>query len=100
MFPTTKRVELIKKKVFIAAALNPDYKVFIVHIAVLNISFDISDEVYPSKRAQITHLKGDKTSTEIPSKYTDFANVFSPKLAAKLTKYISINNHTIELVNN
>ncbi len=34
----------------------------------------------------------------MPDKYTDFADVFSPKLATKLPEYTGINNHAIELV--
>ena len=49
------------------------------------------------KRAQIAHLKADKASIKVPSKYTDFANVFLPKLTTKLLKYIRIYNYDIEL---
>ncbi len=54
--------------------------------------------MHPSKKAQIAHLKADKALKKVPSKYVDFADVFSSKLAAKLLKYTSINNHAIELV--
>ncbi len=40
----------------------------------------------------------DKALTKVPSKYTDFVDVFSPKLAVKLPEYTKINNHAIELV--
>ena len=36
--------------------------------------------------------------TSISTKYSDFADVFSPKLASKLFKYTRINYHAIELV--
>ncbi len=42
----------------------------------------------------------DNAPIEDPSKYADFADVFSPKLAVKLPKHTDINNHTIELVDN
>ncbi len=54
--------------------------------------------MHPSKKAQIAHLKVDKVSTKVPSKYADFADVFSPKLTIELPKHIEINNHVIELV--
>ena len=98
VFPTTRRVKLIKKKKFAAAALDLEHETFIVHVAALSV--DSGDEVYPSKRAQIVHLKADKASTKVPSKYTDFADLFLSKLAAKLPKYTRINNHAIELVDN
>ena len=55
--------------------------------------------MHPSKRTQITHLKADEALTEVPNKYADFADVFLPKLATKLTEH-EINNHVIKLVDN
>ena len=54
--------------------------------------------MYPSKKAQIAHIKADKVLTKVLSKYANFADVFSPKLAIELLKYMVINNHAIELV--
>ncbi len=54
--------------------------------------------MYPSRRAQITHLKVDEAPTKIPSEYADFANVFLPKLATELLEHTGINNYAIELV--
>ncbi len=51
-----------------------------------------------SKRAQIAHLKADEAPTEVPNEYVDFADVFSPKLAAELSEHTGINDHAIELV--
>ncbi len=73
--PTTRRVELIGKKEFEAAALDPEHEAFVVHVAALSI--DSGDEVHPSRRAQIAHLKADEAPTKVPSKYDDFADVFS-----------------------
>ena len=42
----------------------------------------------------------DKAPIKVSSKYVDFADVFSPKLATKLFEYVGINNHAIELVDN
>ncbi len=56
--------------------------------------------MHPSKRAQIAHLKVDKAFTEVPSEYTDFANIFSPKLAIEFPEHTGINNHAIELIDN
>ena len=50
------------------------------------------------KKTQIVYLKVDKASIKIPSKYTDFADVFLSKLAIELLKYIEINNYAIKLV--
>ncbi len=54
--------------------------------------------MHPSKKAQIAHLKVDKTPTKVSSEYTDFADFFSPKLTVKLSEHIRINNHALELV--
>ena len=51
-----------------------------------------------SRRAQIAYLKANKAFSEMPSEYTDFADVFSPKLVVELLKHMEINNDPIELV--
>ena len=66
-----------------------------VHIAALSI--DLDDEVHPSRRAQIAYLKADEAFTEVPRKYADFADVFSPKLATELPEH-GISNHAIKLI--
>ncbi len=58
----------------------------------------MGDKVHPSRRVQIAHLKADEAPTEVPSEYADFADVFSPKLAAELPEHNGINNHAIKLV--
>ncbi len=50
------------------------------------------------RKAQIAHLKVDKALFKVPSEYTDFAKVLSPKLAVELPEHTGINDHTIELV--
>ena len=69
-----------------------------VYITAFNI--DLDDEMHASKRFQIAYLKADKAFTKILSEYANFADVFSLKLATKLSKHIKIKNKTIELVNN
>ena len=96
VLPTTSRVELIRKKEFVAAVLDPEHEIFVVHVAALTVN--LGDEVHPSKRAQIAHLKADEPPTEIPRKYADVADVFLSKLAAELPKHTGINDHAIELV--
>ncbi len=96
VLPTTRRVELIGKKEFAAAALDPEHEAFVVHVAALSV--DSGDEVHPSRRAQIANLKADEALTEVPSEYAYFADVFSPKSAAELPEHTEINDHAIELV--
>ncbi len=49
VFLTTRQVELIEKKKFTAATLDPEYKVFIVDIAAINV--DSCDKIHPSTKA-------------------------------------------------
>ncbi len=54
--------------------------------------------MHPSKRAQIAYLKADEASSKVFSKYADFVDIFSLKLAVELPKHTRINNYAIELV--
>ena len=96
VFSTTKQVKLIEKKEFAAAALDPKHKTFVVYVAAFSI--DSGDELHSLKKAQIAHLKADKASIKVLSKYANFADIFSSKLAVKLSEHMKINNHAIELV--
>ncbi len=96
VLPTTRWVELIRKKEFTTAALNPEHEAFVVHVATLSV--DSGDKMHPSRRAPIAHLKADEAPTEVSSEYADFADVFSPKLAVELLEHTEINDHAIELV--
>ena len=51
-----------------------------------------------SKKAQIANLKAEKALIKVLNEYVNFADIFSPKLAAKFLEYTGINNHAIELV--
>lgn len=93
---TIKQVKLIGKKEFTVAALDLEHKAFIIHVAAFSIN--LSNKVHLSKKAQIADLKVDKSSNKDFSEYPDFADVFSPKLATKLSEHTRINDHAIELV--
>ena len=95
--PTTKRVELVGKKEFAAAALDLGHETFVVHVASLESPSQEGD-VHPSRRAQIAALVANEAPTSIPTEYSDFADVFSPALASELPEYTGINDHAIELV--
>ena len=84
------------KTEFAAAILDPEHELFVVHVSALSVN--LGDEVHPLKKAQIAYLKIDEAIINILSKYTDFAVVISPKLAAKLSKHMGINDYAIELV--
>ena len=102
-FPTTKCVELVGKKEFVAATLHPENETFIVYVASLSsdVSFSSSPlefDVYPFRRPQVSGLIAEKAPTKVPAEYLDFADVFSPDLAIELPKHTRINNHAIKLV--
>ena len=102
-FPTTRRVEIVGKKEFAAAALNLEYETYVVHVGlvssdVLPSSSSLEFDVHPFHRPQVFSLIAKKTPTKVPDEYSDFPDVFSLDLASKLPKHIRINNHIIELV--
>ena len=99
--PTTRHVTLVGKKEFAAAAFDPESETFVVHVA--SLSSDASPnssplDVHPSRRSQISGLIAKEAPTKVPTKYSDFADVFSPDLAFELPEHTGINNHTIKLV--
>ncbi len=93
---TTRLIELIEKKKFVITALNPKHEAFVIYITAFKV--DLDDKMHPLKRAQIAYLKANKAFIEIPSKYTDFVDIFLSKLATKLPKYMEINDHFIKFV--
>ena len=102
--PTTRRVELVGKKKFAAAALDPEYETYVVHVG--SVSSDalpsfspLELDVHPSCRPQISGLIAEKAPTKVLTEYSDFADIFSPDLASELPEHTGINNHAIELVN-
>ncbi len=54
--------------------------------------------IYPSQAAQIAALQWDKAPTEIPAKYSDYADVFSSDLVMELLENTGMNEHAIELI--
>ena len=97
--PITKRVELVEKKEFATATFNPGYEIFVVHIVSLENPSQKSD-VHPSCRAQIAALVANEAPTLISTEYSDFTDIFSPKLALKLLEHTRINDYAIKLVDN
>ena len=99
--PTTRRVELVGKKEFAAATLDPESETFVVHVASLSSDLLPSSSplnVHPSRRPQISGLIIEEAPTMVPAEYSDFVDVFSPDLASELPEHTGINDHAIELV--
>ena len=100
-FPIIKRVELVGKKEFVAAAFNPGYEIFIIYVAFLkSLSNTQKGDVYPFCRVQIAALMANEALISISTKYSDFANIFSPEVTSKLLKYTGINDYAIKLDDN
>ena len=99
---TTRRVKLVGKKEFAAAALDPEYETYVVHIGSLSsdasLSFSLLD-VHPSCRPQISGLIIKETLAKVPIKYLNFTDIFSLALVSKLPKHTKINDHVIKLIN-
>ena len=96
--PTTRCVELVGKKEFVAAALNPEHETYVVHVASLSSTPLASLDVHLFREPQISGLIAKKAPTKVPAKYSDFADVFFPDLASELPEHTGINDHAIELV--
>ena len=92
--PTTRRVEIIDKREFAAAALNADDETFVVHVAAL--AEPTTMPIHPSRQAQVAALTSEETG--IPAEYSDFSNVFSSDSAAELPEHTRINDHPINLL--
>ena len=97
VLPTTRRVELVGKKEFAAALLDPEHETYVVHVAFLRSIPLASLDVHPFWETQISSLIAEVAPTEVPAKYSDFADVFSPDLATKLPGHTEFNTHTIDL---
>ena len=103
VLPTTRCVELIGKKEFAAAALDPKHETYIIYIAPLSSTpvaslKSTSLDVHPSRRPQISSLIAKEVLTKVPVEYSNFVDVFSPDLASELLEHSGINDHAIELV--
>ena len=94
------QVELVGKKEFAAAALDPGHETFVVHIAFFESPSNTQEaDVHLSCRVQIAALVANKALISILTQYSDFVNVFSLELASNLLEHNEINDHTIKLVN-
>ena len=83
------------KKELVATAFNPKYETYVVYVASLGSTLL---NIHSFWRSQISGLITEKASTKIPDKYANFADIFFPDLASKLSEHTGINNHVIQLV--
>ncbi len=88
-------MELIDKHEFAKAALDKNSETFIVHVAAMEAP---EPAIHRFRSPFLAALQQDKSPTEIPTEYTDYANVFSFNLVMELPENTGINEHAIELV--
>ena len=86
VLPTTRRVEIVGRKEFAAAALYPEHEIYVVHVTSLSSTLLASLNIHPFQRAQISGLIAKEAPTKVPVKYSDFADIFSPDLTSELPK--------------
>lgn len=91
---TIKHIELVQKKDFIAVIFYLEDETFVVHVA----SIVSLKPTHLFQRAQLVSLKANEALIIVVLKYTDFANIFSPVLAAELPEYTGINEYVIKLL--
>ena len=97
--PTTRCVELMGKKEFAVAILDPEYETYVVYIASLSSAPLVASlDVHSSRRSQISSLIVKEAPRKVFAEYSDFADVFSLDLASKLPEHTEINDHIIKLV--
>ena len=89
VFPTTRRIELVGKKKFAAAALDSEYETYVVYVGLVSSFVSPSSslldvDVHPSCKPQISGLIAKEAPIKVSAKYSDFADVFFPDLASKL----------------
>ena len=101
--PTTSCIELVGKKEFAVAALDPEHGTYVVHVGLVSSnalpSFSpLELDIHPFRRPQVSGLIAKEAPTKVPAEYSDFTDVFSSDLASELSKHIGINNHAIKLV--
>ena len=89
--PTTRRVELVGKKEFAAAALDPEHETFVVHV----VSLNLVPGIYPDREVRIASLLTEEV--KIPDEYSDFTDVFSEEKALVLPERTELNEHAIDL---
>ena len=91
VLPTTQRVKIIVRKKFAKAALDENVEAFMVHVSSLKSKMTI----HSARKAQLALLLAEEIT--VPTKYSDFADVFLGKLANVLLEQTGENEHAIEL---
>lgn len=89
----TKKVQIINWKEFAKTSLNLNIKVFVIYIG----SGTLEIFIHLVLKVWIALLKIKKSTLTVSFEYSNFAGIFSKKLAAMLSKYTKIKIYTIDL---
>ena len=89
---------------FVKAALDENSETFVIHVAALEASLSTMT-IHPSRAAQIfdsdpvqvAALKQDEAPTKVPTKYSNFSDVFSKKETLVVPERTDLNEHAIKL---
>lgn len=92
---TSQRVEIFYKREFTAVAMNENAKTFVIYVVTLSTSVV---QVYPSCQVQFELLLANKALTKVPSKYSDYADIFLFNRVMELSEKIDINKYAIKLL--
>ncbi len=100
--PTTSQVKLIDKRKFAKVALYKNSETFVMHVVVLETPTTMPIYLFMASQVldnpTLAALQWDKAPTKIPTKYSNYADLFSSDLAMELPKNTEINEHAIELI--
>ena len=83
-------MEIIERKEFAKAALDKHIETFVLHVTSLSTML-----IHPARKAQIALLVAKEV--KIPTKYSDFSDVFLEEKASILLKITELNQHAIKL---
>ena len=90
----TRRMEIIDKTEFAAAALNADDETFMVYVAALAELTTMP--IHSFCQAQVATLTSKET--DLSAEYSNFSNIFSSESAVEQPEHTGINNHPINLL--
>ena len=96
---TTRRIKLVGKKEFAAAALDSEHEIYVVHVTSFSFTPLVAFNVHPSRRSQRSGLIAKEAPIKVSAEYLDFADVFSLDLMSELLEHTGINDYAIKLVN-
>ena len=88
--PTTKRVELVGKEEFAAAALDPEHETFVVHVASLSSTPLTDADVHPSRRPQLAGLIPEGAPTMIPAMTVSMASTVTIAMSVSKARTVGM----------